>query len=418
MRCEPFGDDDVSIRRQSTNWVAALALLAPACSTDSPPAAGKGSESALPGAEELIAADTTTVVHGEIPLGLVDEAEISAAARIHLWSFSVGAGGAAITATTRAADSGPTVDTVLYLYERRDDGRWGIPFARSDDCEARGDLFSCLPDVSVLAGEYWVMVRAHTEDLRGRFGVMVECSGLGCRAQEVDCSGVVGVPASPWDQVDISPSETVGRLPVAAPDSHGGAFVAYLEAGSGGDNVRLQRLDENGAIVFQTSGLLLAEDRPPENLVVALEADGEGGVFVVIWDEPVLADNVMVLRVGPAGEMLWGERGLDIFSERRIAKVRTISRGGGALFLVYNELTTGQEARLYAQAVGPAGNPLWQEPISVSDHATADLQALIRISWQLDSLVVPLEVPQGGIQITGQWRASHRSPPNRRSASS
>jgi len=118
--------------------------------------------------------------HGELSFEAPNAAQIGPQ-RYHAWQFTL-TGEANLELRTAAADAaGPEVDTVLALYRRRADGRWGAAIARNDDDGGR--LWS---RVALLAsdGEYRVIVRGYARSTTGPFAVLGACAGEGCPSAE------------------------------------------------------------------------------------------------------------------------------------------------------------------------------------------------------------------------------------------
>jgi len=121
--------------------------------------------------------------HGVLTFGTASRAELTAAEGYHAWTFSV-TGPATVTVRTEAATTGGReVDTVLYLYREGDTG-WGRNIASNDD--AGSSLFSSIRR-ELTAGRYRAVVKGYRRTTRGAFGIVADCSGVGCGAVELDC---------------------------------------------------------------------------------------------------------------------------------------------------------------------------------------------------------------------------------------
>src|SRR5690349_9430990 len=122
--------------------LAALAA-APACLDDT----AKGPEDApLGDLEDLDPAKDDSfqnpTEHGALAYDVAARATLSRTARFHAWEFDVLLPGQTPTAIALGPQtaSGATVDTVVYLYKRQANGRWGSYIAKNDD--ANGSLWS------------------------------------------------------------------------------------------------------------------------------------------------------------------------------------------------------------------------------------------------------------------------------------
>ncbi len=125
--------------------------------------------------------------HGELAYGVPATSALARTARFHAWEFDVLLPGQTpvALALAPAVASGPTVDTVLYLYKQQPSGRWGSYIARNDD--ANGSLWSYLSR-SLDAGRYRIIVKGYTERTYGKFGVKLSCDRYACSQPVATCA--------------------------------------------------------------------------------------------------------------------------------------------------------------------------------------------------------------------------------------
>jgi hypothetical protein len=115
--------------------------------------------------------------HGAIAIGATATGKLTASERHHTWDFML-SGDAELELTTGPlTTAGREVDTVLYLYKQKEDGRWGAYIARNDDHD--DSLWSELTR-SLDAGHYRLLVKGYATKTRGEFAVTVGCTGAGC----------------------------------------------------------------------------------------------------------------------------------------------------------------------------------------------------------------------------------------------
>jgi hypothetical protein len=145
----------------------------------------KGPESANPDGKADSFANPTH--KGELPLGSLVVAELTAQHRILQWTFRLD-GSATIDLTTGTWDTGDMLDTVMYLYKRQVGGSWGRYIARNDDASERSE-WSRLHR-ALAAGSYRVIVKGYDEDQRGRFHVRADCEGAGCASSAPTCDDI------------------------------------------------------------------------------------------------------------------------------------------------------------------------------------------------------------------------------------
>lgn len=139
----------------------------------------KGVESELPvdGAADSLARPTE---HGALVDGA--SATLASSARYHAWTLSVGAEGADVHLETTGG-TGRGIDTVMYLYRRQADGRWGTAVARNDDAASSTDL--SMISEPLRAGEYRVLVKGYRTATYGNFSLHYACSGVGCASTQL-----------------------------------------------------------------------------------------------------------------------------------------------------------------------------------------------------------------------------------------
>jgi hypothetical protein len=159
--------------RSIGSWMIALALVGCAA-----PGLEKGPGDELEADADDLAADSLSrpLDHGTLAFGVPSAAQIGPQ-RYHAWQFTLH-GDARVSVSTQAAMAGgPMVDTVLALYRRGANGRWGTALVRNDDFG--GTLWSRV-ERALGAGEYRVIVRGYSRLTSGPFAVLAQCEGPGC----------------------------------------------------------------------------------------------------------------------------------------------------------------------------------------------------------------------------------------------
>ncbi|HUQ07090.1 MAG TPA: hypothetical protein VM261_31580 [Kofleriaceae bacterium] len=155
-----------------------LLSLAPAACLDSD---GKGAEDD-PFDDIDVAKDDSfqrPTEHGALAYDVPGTASLSSRAKFHAWEFDVLLPGQTPTAIALGPQTGggAEVDTVVYLYKRQANGRWGSYIAKNDD--ANGSLWSYLSR-ALDAGHYRVIVKGYSERTYGKFGVTLSCDRYAC----------------------------------------------------------------------------------------------------------------------------------------------------------------------------------------------------------------------------------------------
>ena len=126
--------------------------------------------------------------HGELRFNVPNDATFTETQRFHQWTFTLGAQAHLRFETEMVT---PNTDTVMYLYRKGADGRWGSYKAKNDD---HGDKLTSLIEKDLLAGEYQIKVKAKKLAIAGGFLLHGDCTGDGC--PEVDrCAEPDALPA-------------------------------------------------------------------------------------------------------------------------------------------------------------------------------------------------------------------------------
>jgi hypothetical protein len=97
---------------------------------------------------------------------------------------------------------------------------------------------------------------------------------------------------------------------VAHPD--GGAYISWLDNTSGGYDVFLQRIDDEGNLLWDEAGVLVAARQFSSTEDYGLSVDTEGNALLAFRDDRQGGLNATAQRVDEAGNLLWGETGTDI----------------------------------------------------------------------------------------------------------
>jgi len=146
--------------------------------------AGSPLDAEKPPAEEDVPVDgafdsfRSPIDHGALMFGRPERSELTAAQGFHAWTFELTGPASVTVLTQRATPRSREVDTVLYLYRESATG-WGRALTSNDD--SMGTLFSAISR-DLTAGRYRVLVKGYVRATRGGFGVLADCTGVGCAA--------------------------------------------------------------------------------------------------------------------------------------------------------------------------------------------------------------------------------------------
>jgi hypothetical protein len=163
-------------------------------------------------------------------------------------------------------------------------------------------------------------------------------------------------------------------------DGMGNFFVAWDTGSATPDtDVYVQKLDEDGNLLWGEGGILICQDRASEPYDPAnmqshpqMAADGTGGVIVTWHDRRrIMNREIFAQRISAAGDMLWDENGIwlwnipeDYFGTTSgILDSAIRADGAGGVIVVWTgyEGSYTRSSAIYAQRLSPDGQWLWLE---------------------------------------------------------
>ncbi len=115
---------------------------------------------------------------------------------------------------------------------------------------------------------------------------------------------------------DPAENTLIGNLPGEAnqpkfvADEDGGGYVSWLGNPGGGYNVYLQRIDEDGNVLWGESGIVVADRSFSSTQQYGLCVDTDGNAVMAFRDDRFGGESVSAARVSPDGDLLWGEDGI------------------------------------------------------------------------------------------------------------
>ncbi len=189
-----------------------------------------------------------------------------------------------------------------------------------------------------------------------------------------------GTPGYPTTVVNAKPIRTGLTL---APDGAGGAVVGWFDARDQycfwpANDVYVQRLRRasmyNGQLFpmweyngVKVSGFAAADDPMPSTLSVV--PDDNGGAYVVWGRSRIGYSRTLAQHVGPSGNKLWPEPGLDVTPRPdSTATVLGGRDGAGGLLLAHGDrrcdpATGDRSFEVRARRILPNGSPAWSVPL-------------------------------------------------------
>jgi hypothetical protein len=142
------------------------------------------------------------------------------------------------------------------------------------------------------------------------------------------------------------------------------AILAFNDIRTGNTNVVAYRISPSGSFVWGADGILLS-NTTAFNAAPKVVATSAGNI-VVAWS----ADNVSIMqKISPSGTLLWGPAGITISSANRITWPQLLPVGTDEIILKYFDDVGPVNAptrHVLAQRYSAAGTAVWSSPANVS----------------------------------------------------
>ncbi|MGD9693753.1 MAG: hypothetical protein AB7G17_06130 [Phycisphaerales bacterium] len=256
-------------------------------------------------------------------------------------------------------------------------------------------------DVSVVAGESPASCEIAASD-RGSvvIGWVRDTSGqvgLGrVRVQKIDAGGApVWNGGSAVELSDVSVSG--GFRPSVVSDGADGAVVAWEDHEGGMFDVRAQRLDGAGAVLFGAGGARVAVSAGREARMPSVSFDGASErTLVVLRMRDVGGGNetLVAQSLSASGARLLGDGGVELLARSgdTFEGARIAAAGGGAMLAFARASGATGDSSVHAMRVGPGGEIAWG-PTRVSPETGARqgvvtslaANGVMRVAWEGDT---------------------------------
>ncbi|PKP17819.1 MAG: hypothetical protein CVU06_12760, partial [Bacteroidetes bacterium HGW-Bacteroidetes-22] len=158
-------------------------------------------------------------------------------------------------------------------------------------------------------------------------------------------------------------------IPKVAVCPNGDIYVGYFSSESGNYNVRLQRLDGLGNILW-TSGGILISNNPQETWLTDwdMTADPANHAILVFNDIRNGNTNVYAYRIAPDGSFVWGANGVALSNNSSFnAAAKVIATNAGNIVAAWMS-----DEVIIMQKINPAGVVQWG-PAGITISATNSL---------------------------------------------
>lgn len=176
-------------------------------------------------------------------------------------------------------------------------------------------------------------------------------------AQRVSSTGVVqwatdGVPLC----IELNGQVT----PIITADEAGGAIAVWLDFRNGVVELFTQRVNQAGVSLWGVNGLRVS-DGSDFQYAPALTSDGTGGVIITWHDfRSGVESDIYAQRINSAGVLQWPATGVVVSNAVDYQyRPRVVSDGVSGAMICWYDYRSGANSDIYAQRLGPLGEPLW-----------------------------------------------------------
>jgi len=174
--------------------------------------------------------------------------------------------------------------------------------------------------------------------------------------------------SNPAENLAITTMNGEQALPKISVDSNGYSYISWFSNEAGNYNVRLQRLDNNGNVLWADNGILVSSNIQETWITdYDLTVDPFGYAVITFTDIRTGQSNPVGYRVSPNGEMMWGQNGIMLsndsyFDPSPKVCVTTI---GNSIF-AWQSIPDSGESQIRLQKISQDGQLLWGDGIILS----------------------------------------------------
>jgi hypothetical protein len=172
----------------------------------------------------------------------------------------------------------------------------------------------------------------------------------------------------PTENTAINTMSGEQALPKIAVDDEGYAYISWFSMEGGNYNVRLQRLDCYGNILWPSNGVLVSDETQDTWITdYDLAVDPSGYAVVTFSDIRLGVSNPVGYRISPSGNMMWGATGVLLANDNNFdpsPKV-CVTPAGNSIFAWQSAPDSG-DSSIRLQKVSPNGQKLWGDGILLS----------------------------------------------------
>lgn len=201
--------------------------------------------------------------------------------------------------------------------------------------------------------------------MRYRFALLslaLSCSAL--YAQWTN-NTLVNTPVRSGSGVDAA-------TPLMSDGPDGSTYISWFDNQPGGYQLRMQRLDENGFALWDASGLLVSDHAQNSALFrYDLDTDGSGNAIVAFQDERTGQLDIVVYKISPTGDFLWGADGIQLTDAGAAQGLGPVigTLSSGYTVIAWNANDGGSNKWIPYQLFDANGIPQWLSPQRIASDS-------------------------------------------------
>ena len=213
--------------------------------------------------------------------------------------------------------------------------------------------------------------------------------------------------SNPTENTAITLMSGEQALPKIAVDDNGYAYISWFSIETGNYNVRLQRLDCDGNMLWAGNGVLVSDELQDTWITdYDLTVDFSGYAVITFMDIRTGQANPVGYRISPTGDMMWGPTGILLANDSNFdpsPKV-CVTTSGNSIF-AWQSIPDSGNSLIRLQKISPTGQLLWGSGIVLSQTGV-DLTAPYLLQAEDDNMYLiwhtqtgPYYAPNRGLYV-------------------
>lgn len=220
------------------------------------------------------------------------------------------------------------------------------------------------------------------------------------RAQRINASGTIL-----WGSSGVlvcnanSSQEFVGVVE----DGAGGAIIAWQDYRNGNWDIYAQRVNSSGTVIWTANGVALCT-ATGNQWSIDITTDGTGGAIVTWYDNRSGIFDIYAQRVNAGGSVVWTADGVAICTAANNQYSPKITTDGlGGAIITWEDFRSGSNFDIYAQGINATGSVVWTaNGVGVCTNTSAQASPAIANDDNNGAIIIWGDFRNGNIDIYAQ----------------